>query len=71
MTLLKVLTRVFSFVGKEIVITTRRPGALISLVIGPFLILAIFGYGYSGFRHQLDTVIVIPQDSGLPRDASF
>jgi ABC-2 type transport system permease protein len=68
---LKVVTRVLSFVGKEIMITVRRPGALISLVIGPFLILAIFGYGYTGFRRPLDTVIVIPPNSGLPRDPSF
>jgi ABC-2 type transport system permease protein len=71
MTLLKTTTRVFSFVGKEIMITVRRPGALISLVVGPFLILAIFGYGYNGFRHPLDTVVVIPPNSGLPRDPSF
>jgi ABC-2 type transport system permease protein len=67
----KILTRIFSFVGKEIVITLRRPGANISLVIGPFLILALFGYGYNGFRRPLDTLIVIPQSSGLPRDPGF
>ena len=48
MSLIKALTRVLAFVGKELVEVVRRPGALFSLILGPFLILAIFGAGYSG-----------------------
>ncbi len=70
MGLLKSLTRTFSFVGKEIVEVFRRPGAIISLILGPFLILALFGLGYSGYRRPLQTVIVVPSGSGLPTDVA-
>jgi ABC-2 type transport system permease protein len=64
----KMLTRVLAIVGKELVSILRRPGALISLVLGPFLILALFGAGYSGYRRALDTIVVVPANSGLPTD---
>lgn len=64
----KPLTRILAIVGKELISVVRRPGALLSLVLGPFLIMAIFGLGYSGFRRQLDTLVVIPPQSGLPTD---
>jgi ABC-2 type transport system permease protein len=64
----KTLTRILTIVGKELVSIVRRPGALISLVLGPFLIMALFGVGYSGYRRALDTIVVLPPDSGLPTD---
>ena len=70
MSLAKALTRILSFVGKELVEVVRRPGVLISLILGPFLILAIFGAGYSGYRRPLDTVVVVPPESGLPTDVA-
>jgi ABC-2 type transport system permease protein len=66
--LFKTLTRILSIVGKELVVVVRRPGALLSLVLGPFLIMAIFGVGYSGYRRPLATLVVIPPESGLPTD---
>jgi ABC-2 type transport system permease protein len=68
MSLFKTLTRILAIVGKELVSVIRRPGALLSLVLGPFLIMAIFGAGYSGFRRPLDTIVVVPPESGLPTD---
>jgi ABC-2 type transport system permease protein len=68
MSLLKILTRVLAVVGKELVSVVRRPGALLSLVLGPFLIMALFGLGYSGYRRPLDTVVVIPPQTGLSMD---
>ncbi|HEY6056468.1 MAG TPA: ABC transporter permease [Candidatus Limnocylindrales bacterium] len=70
MTLFKVVTRLLAFVGKELVEVIRRPGAIFSLIVGPFLILAIFGIGYNGIKRPLQTVLVIPADSGLPQDAA-
>ncbi|HXG40796.1 MAG TPA: ABC transporter permease [Candidatus Limnocylindrales bacterium] len=64
----KAITRVLALIGKEIVEVFRRPGAVASLVLGPFLILAIFGLGYSGYRRPLETVLVVPPESGLPAD---
>src|SRR6476620_7058647 len=68
MSLLKTLTRILAIVGKELVSVVRRPGALISLVLGPFLIMALFGLGYSGYRRPLDTIVVIPASTGLSTD---
>lgn len=67
-TIAKSATRLLSFVGREVVETARRPGALLSLVLGPFLVLALFGAGYSGFKRPLQTLLVIPPESGLPTD---
>jgi ABC-2 type transport system permease protein len=66
--LLAVPVRLLAFLGKEIIETIRRPGALFSLVLGPFLIMAIFGLGYDGYRNPLRTVVVTGPDSGLPQD---
>lgn len=66
--LLAIPVRLLAFLGKEIIETVRRPGALFSLVIGPFLIMAIFGLGYDGYRNPLLTVVVAPPETGLPQD---
>lgn len=67
---LAVVVRLLAFVGKEITETFRRPGAIVSLVLGPFLIMAIFGFGYSGVKRPLETVVVAPPTSGLPADTA-
>src|SRR5688500_20032695 len=67
---LAVIVRLLAFVGKEIIETLRRPGAILSLILGPFLIMAVFGLGYSGFKKPLETVIVAPPDSGIPTDVA-
>ena len=66
----KTLTRVLAIVGKELVSIVRRPGALFSLVLGPFLIMAIFAAGYDGTRRPLHTIVVLPPNSGLPTDVA-
>jgi ABC-2 type transport system permease protein len=68
MSIFKTLTRVLAVVGKELVSIVRRPGALISLVLGPFLIMALFGFGYSGYRRPLDTIVVLPASTGITPD---
>src|SRR3954469_4282191 len=68
MIVLQVLPRLLAFVGKELVEVVRRPGAIVTLILGPFLILALFGAGYNGYRRPLDAIIVVPQGSGLPTD---
>jgi len=65
---MKSLYRVMALVGKEIVEVLRRPGAVISLVLGPFLILAIFGFGYHGYRRDLQTIVVLPVGANLATD---
>jgi ABC-2 type transport system permease protein len=66
----KSLTRLLAFIGRELVEVRRRPGALAALVFGPFLVMAVFGLGYSGYRKPLPTILVIPPESGLPTDVA-
>ena len=67
----KSLIRVSAQVRKELIQVRRRPGAFFSLVLGPFLIMAVFGLGYTGARKPLATTIVIPPEVGLSRDAAY
>lgn len=67
---LAVVIRLLAFTGKELVETLRRPGAIVSLVLGPFLIMAVFGLGYSGVKRPLETVVVAPASSKLPTDTA-
>jgi ABC-2 type transport system permease protein len=68
---LKTWTRTTSFVAKDIIEVIRQPGALFSLIFGPFLIMGLFGLGYSGQYRPLNTVLVLPASSNLPQDPSF
>jgi len=68
--LIAIPVRLLAFLGKELVETVRRPGALVSLVLGPFLIMAIFAFGYDGYRNPLKTVIVAAPETGLPQSPS-
>ena len=47
-----------SFTGKELREVLRRPGVLLSLILGPFLVMFLFGLGYSGYRAPFVTEIV-------------
>ncbi len=58
------LVRAGAFVRKEIVEVVRQPRLLASLVLGPFLILLLFGVGYQSVR-PLDMYIVAPEDDIL------
>ena len=65
------VVRISSFIGKELREVFRRPGVLASLVLGPFLIMLLFGLGYTGSRSPFRTEIVVPAGSELPRDQEF
>ena len=64
----KIATRLLAFIGRELIEVRRRPGVLASLVFGPFLVMAIFGLGYNGYKKPLPTLLVIPPESGLPAE---
>ena len=65
------LVRIGSFIGKELREVVRRPGVLVSTVLGPFAVMLVFGLGYAGYRAPFVTELVIPEESGLPRDADY
>jgi ABC-2 type transport system permease protein len=68
--LVTMVQRLLAIVGKELIEVIRRPGALVSLVLGPFIIMALFGAGYGGFRRPLETIVVVPPGSSIPTDAA-
>jgi ABC-2 type transport system permease protein len=71
MRILRTPTRVWAVIRKELLELVRRPGAALSLIFGPLLIMALFGLGYSGTHSPFDTIVVVPAGSELPRDPAF
>jgi len=59
----KTLIRVFSFFAKEVNEVRRQPRLVLSLLLGPFLVLLIFGAGYRGGQPTLRTAIVMPPEA--------
>lgn len=57
------IIRTSAFLRKEIVEVLRQPRLLLTLVLGPFLILLIFGLGYRNQPRELRTLFVV-QNSG-------
>lgn len=57
------LTRIGSFARKELVDVIRQPRLLVTLILGPFLILALFGLGYQQNTPALRTVFVSSPDT--------
>ena len=62
------LIRTSSFVRKEMAEILRQPRLVATLVLGPFLILLIFGIGYNNSLRSMRTVMVIPADSKIEEE---
>lgn len=69
--LAKSFVRITSFIFKEIREIVRRPGIILSLILGPFAVMALFGLGYTGARAPFDALIVVPAGTDLPTDAEY
>jgi len=59
------LIRISAFLGKEIAEVVRQPRLILSLVLGPFLILLLFGIGYKNEPRAVRTLFVADPDSPL------
>lgn len=57
------LVQILAFVRKELVSLLRQPRLLVVLVVGPFLLLLLFGLGYDQQSTVLRTEFVGPADS--------
>ena len=57
--------RTMAFFRKDLFEVLRQPRLLLTLVLGPFLILLIFGVGYAPEPPTLRTIVVVPPGSGL------
>ena len=61
------LIRTLSFPRKEIVEILRQPRLVLTLVLGPFLILLLVGVGYRSERPPLRTAFVVADDNPLKK----
>lgn len=59
------LVSVLAFVGKEVRLIWHQPRLIFLLILGPFLILSIFGLGYRDTPRSLRTLIVVPENSTI------
>jgi len=59
------LIRTSAFLRKEIIEILRQPKLILSLVLGPFFILLIFGIGYRNEPQALRTLFITPEGSEL------
>lgn len=66
--LLVAAVRATAFVRKETVEVLRQPRLLLVLVLGPFLILLVFGAGLRDVDPPLRTVFVAPAEDDLARE---
>ena len=64
------LIRTVAFLRKDLFEVLRQPRLLVTLVLGPFLILLLFGIGYSPSRSGLNASLVVPPGSGLESRAA-
>jgi ABC-2 type transport system permease protein len=62
------LIQVSSFVRKEVAEILRQPRLVATLILGPFLILFIFGIGYNDSFKTMRTVMVVPEDSKIEEE---
>jgi ABC-2 type transport system permease protein len=61
----KSLIRIFSFPQKELTEILRQPRLILSLVLGPFLIILLFGLGYPDEGRSLRTTIVVDEQNSF------
>lgn len=57
---------ILAFLAEEILDVVRQPRLVFMLILGPFLILLIFGLGFTGQQAPVETVIVLPEGVEVP-----
>lgn len=62
--------RAGAFVSKEFNEVRRQPRLILALILGPFLILLLFGIGYQGETNNLSALVVVPSGSQYSRDVA-
>jgi ABC-2 type transport system permease protein len=64
------LIRAGGFIGKEINEVRRQPRLVLSLILGPFVILLLFGIGYQGEPNTLTGIFVVPATGGFSQNVA-
>lgn len=65
---MKRVRRLTAFLAKEILDVMRQPQLVAILVLGPFLILLVFGMGFTGQQAPVPIAIVIPEQAQIPSE---
>src|SRR3954468_23442713 len=65
---MKSFVRIGAVIRKELREIVRRPGALLSLTLGPLAVMALFGLGFTGARAPVSVIVVIPKEIDVTRD---
>jgi ABC-2 type transport system permease protein len=60
--------RLLSFLVKEVLDVLQQPRLVITLIVGPFVILLVFGLGFVGKQGPVSAVVVVPSGAELPFD---
>jgi ABC-2 type transport system permease protein len=58
-------TRVSAFVVKEFVVALSQPRLIFFLIVGPFLLLLLFGIGFRGRPSSYEAVLVVPDSPAV------
>jgi ABC-2 type transport system permease protein len=66
--LLRPVIRTIGFLSKEVLGVARQPRLIASLVLGPFVILLLFGLGFRGQQPEFNTTLVVPNDPRFSAD---
>ncbi len=64
----RALIRSSAFWSKEVIEVLRQPRMIFMLVLGPFLILLLFGVGYQNKPPTFTTLLVAPPDSAIAQN---
>lgn len=66
----RTFVRPLSFISKELIQIWRQPRLVLTLIVGPFVVLLLFGVGYNSKPQPISTVLVLPSDLNLPTNVS-
>ena len=64
----KYLIRISSFLGKELTEIFRQPKLILTLVLGPFLIMLLFGLAYPSQTRVLKTTFVVADSASFQKE---
>src|SRR6266508_410352 len=67
----KFLIRISSFMSKELTEILRQPKLILTLVLGPFLVMFLFGLGYPDQNRTLRTTFVYEDPDSLQEEKLF
>lgn len=62
------IIRSTTFLRKELAIVFRQPRLIMTLILGPFLIMLLFGFAFRSEGRSLRTVFVVEQDSPFAQE---